>query len=306
MFFSGGSPMASTMAACHTICHGTHLLLQYPSLEGKHPTQLGCIWASCFYWYLKAEKECSHHHRLPSLPTSKLLLHGEKLSCLPWSKHCVICTDIMMPKSNAPCWLPMALSCHPLLELLCTLTTTMRMPMAWTLRTAMATCKPPTLLTQVYLRHFKDYPVFFPWVGGSIGALKTTYPRMLIVQFWWDISMLVSPNIIMYSIHLISKWIKWCTSRCMTAWSREIGLPCADEAVHFVQRIDHSVNALMTAGTTNISHYPLDYLVDYASPTTGSVGPSMLLTEIGNPTCALSYFQTWHTPVGLNLSAMCS
>lgn len=37
-----------------------------------------------------------------------------------------------------------------------------------------------------------------------------------------------------------------------------------------------SLSRVVNAGTTNISHYPLDYLVDYASPTTGTVSAHLL------------------------------
>ena len=42
-------------------------------------------------------------------------------------------------------------------------------------------------------------------------------------------------------------------------------------SVRFPRGVHSLLQMLLFAGTTNISHYPLDYLVDYASPTTGPV-----------------------------------
>ena len=57
------------------------------------------------------------------------------------------------------------------------------------------------------------------------------------------------------------------------------------------------------AGSTNISHYPLDYLVDYASPTTGAVGHNSR-PQLFHRSCLLWKLQH-NTSIELRMLANC-
>lgn len=133
---AGGSPMVSTTAACPTICPGTHLRLQCLSSAGKQ--------------YSSTETQDRPSTNL-SIFAYTGGLAGSKCteSVVHASWGLFVSVGTMMPRSNAPCWLPTAQSCPPLLELPKYRTTIMRTPILCRQAIAMATYRLPIPLTQV-------------------------------------------------------------------------------------------------------------------------------------------------------------
>ena len=143
-----------------------------------------------------------------------------------------------MRKSSAQWWLLMAPSCRHLWGLQCMLITTTRIQIAWTQRTAMATYRQPIHLMEVI---------------NATDLFICQMPHALL----WHNKPTTMPSGGSY-------WAK-------PSYGYGFQLCCISLPIIYLD------NSTLHAGSTNISHYPLDYLVDYASPTTGAVSISSQL-----------------------------
>ena len=109
---------------------------------------------SAYHWPVNnntpQRPKADHPPICPSSHTKEVLLEANLRKALYMHLECLfVSVGIMMPRSNAPCWLPMEQSCPPLLELPKYRTTTTRMQILCRQAIAMVTYRLLIPQTQV-------------------------------------------------------------------------------------------------------------------------------------------------------------